>query len=428
MSDVEKPAGRSKFRRARWFMLGLVLLLALGSIGVPFASQSTLVPQIVDWVRDLPFVGPDRMAALENFYYDAQDAWTQFMYEHTHGPVVVAQIGDEDIQATPVPRPTRTPSSLGPVASARVHTDDAGSGIRLTLITPGASAPTPAVAKTPTPPPLPKSIAPLILSDPQAGEGKWTCTDLPLCNQAHPPIWRTFYRPDPERPYARVELASIDLSQVQLTLVPGTVEPRPVDGIRGAGMIPKEVQSGGKLFAAWNGGFMAMHGAYGMMVDRRVILSPRDGFAVLAIYKDGSLKIGVWGEDIKMTSDLVSYRQNGPILIDHGVLNDQDLLAWGRSVSGETRIWRSGIGLTPEGTLIYAAGPSLSAQTLGEALRRAGATQAMQLDVNAWHVFFYTYTLTPDGLVPQKLSTNIPGPLKLYLTPYERDLMYLTLK
>ncbi len=249
---------------------------------------------------------------------------------------------------------------------------------------------------------------------------------MPLGNQALPPLFHTFYRPDPTRPYVSVDMVWIDLAQTQLTLVPGTTEPRAVDGTHGAGMIPPAVQSGGKLLAAWNGGFLTMHGSYGMMVDRHVILPARPGFATLAQYADGSMKIGVWGQDIQMTPDLVSFRQNGPILIDHGVVNEQNLAAWGASVSGATHIWRSGIGLTADGALIYAAGNSLDAQTLGEALQRAGAVEAMQLDVNAWHVFLFTYALSPQGLASTKLNTLMPGPSQLYLTPYTRDFMYLT--
>lgn len=84
--------------------------------------------------------------------------------------------------------------------------------------------------------------------------------------------------------------------------------------------------------------------------------------------------------------------------------------------------------MTASGELIYAIGDSLSAQTLGEALRQAGATEAMELDVNAWHAFFFTYALTSAGLVPTKLNAAIPGSLQAYLKPYDRDFMYLTLK
>ncbi|MGB8646297.1 MAG: phosphodiester glycosidase family protein [Anaerolineae bacterium] len=381
-------------------------------------SQTDIVPQMVDAVRNLPFVGPDRMAALEDAYYNAQDGWNQFIYDRTHAPVVTANVAGDNLDqpAAPTLAPTNVPPTATPEPQSQVAA-------------PKFTTPQPVGTPAPAAPALPRPIPPLILSDSQPGEGIWSPVGLPLAQRSRPPIIRTFYRPDPERPYARVDLAWIDLSQTQLTLVPGTSEPRSAPGVpRGEAQIPATVQNSGNLLASWNGGFLTLHGGYGMMVNRVIIAPPKDGFAVLAQYSDGSMHIGIWGRDIKMTSDLVSFRQNGPILIDQGVLNESEMLAWGKSVSGETRIWRSGIGITRDGALIYAAGSSLSAQTLGIALQRAGAVEAMQLDVNAWHVSFFTYELTANGLVPSKLSPAIAGNARMYLTPYDRDFMYLTLK
>ncbi len=411
--------------RARWFMLFVLLLCVTTLIARVLISQTDIVPQTVDFVRNLPFVGPDRMATLENAYYDAQDAWNQFIYDRTHAPVVTSDVaGEINGKPTDPNSPEGSDASVEPPLTATPlgPTQLAGAGL---------ASPTPQPTRTPGPavPALPRPIPPLILSDPRPGEGVWSPVGLPLAKRSRPPMMRTFFRPDPERPYAIVDLAWIDLSQTQLTLVPGTSEPRSARGVpRGEAQIPLDVQNSGNLLASWNGGFLTIHGGYGMMVNRTIIAPPKDGFAVLGQYADGSMHIGVWGRDIKMTPDLVSFRQNGPILIDQGVLNEQELTAWGASVSGETRIWRSGIGITRDGALIYAAGSSLSAQTLGVALLRAGAVEAMQLDVNAWHVFFFTYDYGDNGLVPSKLSTQMAGNTRMYLTPYERDFMYLTLK
>lgn len=409
MTDSQTELKRKKYSQKHWLTIVVVLVVVFGIGSVMLATQLNLVSQIVDFVRDLPFVGPDRIAALEDVYYNAQDTWDQFIYNQTHTSVVSAQI--DASTATPT-------ANTVTVTSARP--------ITVTLVTPSAPPATPTHIPTPTPS-TPAKIVPVIVSDPQAGEGVWVSDNLPLGDQKRPPLWKTFYRPDPSRPYSRVDLVWIDPTQTQINIVPGVSEPRAIDKIRGEGVIPPDVQSSGRLLAAWNGGFMTIHGEYGMMVNRRIVLPPRDGFATLAQYSDGRVRIGVWGEDIAMTPDLVTFRENGPILINHGVLNRDGLLLWGRSVSGETHIWRSGIGITTDGALIFAAGNALSAQSLGEALQRAGAVEAMQLDVNAGHVFFFTYSLKPEGLDSAKLNTAIPGPARLYLTPYARDFMYLTL-
>jgi hypothetical protein len=414
MTDTATTSPQSKRHWMRWGTI--FVLLAFGTLLFYYSSQTDLVPQLVDAARNLPFVGPDRVAAMENFFYTAEDAWNQFVYDHTHAPIVVATEPAGESGATNATGPNIPSRTLTP-ASSKV------SGVGPT---PGATVPitgTKSIVYG-----APSDFSAIILSDPQPGEGVWTTSNMPLGNQPKPPLWHTFFRPDPERPYARADLVWIDLGQTELSMVQGTVEPRPIDGIKGTGQIPIPVQESGKLLAAWNGGFLTLHGAYGMMLNRRIIAPARDGFGVLAQYADGSLRLGVWGRDIKMSPDLVSFRQNGPILIDQGMVNQDATLNWGRAVSGETRIWRSGIGLTANGELIYGIGDSLSAQTLGEAMRQAGAVEAIELDVNAWHAFFLTYALTPTGLLPTKLSAAIPGNLQIYLKPYGRDFMYLTLK
>ena len=55
-------------------------------------------------------------------------------------------------------------------------------------------------------------------------------------------------------------------------------------------MIPVADQS--HLIAAFNGGFKAINGHYGMMVDGVTLLPPLPGFATLAIYRDGHVNIG----------------------------------------------------------------------------------------------------------------------------------------
>lgn len=414
-----KSTPRPKRHRARWaaILVLLIVVLLSGLAIANYANQTDWVPQLVDAVRNLPFVGPDRVAALEDLVYTAQDSWNQFYYDRTHGPIVVA--ATPDVRSSVI---TQAPTASAPDPE---NTPTKGK-VSSPAVTPMATAPITVTASVANK--LPSPFAPIILSDPQSGEGMWTARDMPVGFEQTPPILHTFYRPDPERPYARVDLVWMDLSQTELTLVQGTNEPRPIDGIRGTGVIPPTIREGGGLLAAWNGGFLTLHGAYGMMLNRRIIAPPRDGFAALAQYEDGKWKLGVWGTDITMTPDLVSFRQNGPILIDRGVLNQDPNLTWGKSVAGETRIWRSGIGLTADGDLIYGVGNSLSAQTLGEAIRRAGAVEAMELDVNAWHAFFFTYELTPTGLVATKLNSAIPGSLLTYQRPYDRDFMYLTLK
>ncbi len=292
----------------------------------------------------------------------------------------------------------------------------------------------------------PTPLTPAIAAPVMAGEGVWQ----PLATLGQPAdqppiLWQTIFRPDPARPFARVALVAMDLSRSRLHIVVGTKEPVsdvPADGRR-TGVIPADVQAGGQLLAAWNGGFKAVHGHYGMMTDGVVWLPAEDGMATAAVNPDGRLTLGAWGRGVKPDGGWSAWRQNNPPLIEAGTLNPDvirlaNTIRWGASLSGAVFIWRSGMGVTPDGRwLIYAAGNSLSVQTLTNALTAAGLQDAMQLDVNMTFEQFYTFLDQPQAIpvAGQAVSLPITG-LKLikemqggsehFLAPHERDFFYLT--
>jgi hypothetical protein len=209
------------------------------------------------------------------------------------------------------------------------------------------------------------------------------------------------------------------------------------------GMIPPEVQAGGALLAAWNGGFRAMHGHYGMLSDGVTWLPAQEGMATLAIKRDGQVIIGAWGREVTPAMDLVAWRQNNPPLIENGVVNPDvhaitNLKEWGVTIGNKAVTWRSGLGLTQDDRwLIYAAGNSLSTETLMAALQAAGAYNAMQTDINNPYDRFDTYTAVAQQeqvnnepvilpLTAQKLIDQMKGGPDQFLVPYERDFFYLT--
>jgi len=284
--------------------------------------------------------------------------------------------------------------------------------------------------------------APVIWSDPSSAplvEAGWQAFGPTPHNQ--PVLERTSLKPDPSRPYAEAALVRIDLSQVELHMLPGVSEPEAVAGVPPfprPGRIPAEVQASGQLLAAFNGGFKAVNGHYGMMTDQGVVLQPPlDGIATLAFYRDGQLRLGEWGRDITASADLVAYRQNCPLLLDAGqitpsVLQDSQR-DWGTTIQNVDATWRSGLGLSRDGHwLIYAAGDSLTVESLARALQLAGADFAMQLDINSLYTRFVTYR--PAGVKTskypvesQKLLDQMPGlEQTAFLSPYDRDFFYIT--
>jgi TolB protein len=369
------------------------------------AGEFSWLPKLVSTVRKWPGVGPEKIALAENVFFTLVDEVTRLW----HHVVPAAEVAEAPLPTTapvvvapspsPVPSPTVPPLALATVAPL------AAQGVVL------APSATPTPAPTPTPSPTATAVGQRL------AEGI---------------IRRAPLRPDPQRPYADVEVIEIDPTLLQVKMIPGTAEPQSTTGLVGTGVIPSADWP--TLVASFNGGFAAMHGKYGMMVDRKVYLPAREGIATIAVYEDGSLRMGTWGKDLTLTPDMVSYRQNClPLVVNGTVTAETSKLAlWGLSVADTVYLYRSGLGITAEGRLIYVAGKPLSAYTLAQALRAAGAQYAMQLDVDEYHVVFLTYDVQPGkgGAPPtvsgRKLRENMRGYDGFFLRPFVLDFFYLT--
>ncbi len=365
-------------------------------------GEMSFLPRMVSRIRELPGVGPEKIAFLENVFFTLVDYANRLW----HG------------RAAPAAPP------------------------------PVAAAPTPTAPPLPTPQPPTETPLPAETPNPVASLAAPTSSPMPTAAPSAAPtatrtatpagktlkdgvVWRGNVQPDPQRAYAFAEIVELDATQLQVKMIPGSSEPKPTTGLVGSGVIPAEDWPA--LVAAFNGGFAAMHGRFGMLVDRKVYLPARDGIATLAVYEDGSIRMGTWGKDLRQTPDMVSYRQNCPPLIEHGVITAETgkLTLWGLSVANEVYLYRSGLGVTAEGKLVYVAGKPLSAYTLARALQMAGAVYAMQLDVDEYHVVFLTYDVTAgkDGapaVAGQKLRADMHGYDNYFLAPYQLDFFYLT--
>jgi hypothetical protein len=164
------------------------------------------------------------------------------------------------------------------------------------------------------------------------------------------------------------------------------------------------------------------------MTDGRTYLPPQPGAATLALYEDGTVRLGAWSSAGVPRAGLVAYRQNGDLLIENGQINPTAFTngyAWGAPFLAHIYTWRSALALTPSGVLLYAAGDAVSAGTLALALLRAGAAQAMQLDINPQWVRFETYARAGVTLVATKLRLDMQGGDQQFLVPYERDFFYV---
>jgi hypothetical protein len=162
------------------------------------------------------------------------------------------------------------------------------------------------------------------------------------------------------------------------------------------------------LVAAFNGGFMMTAAQGGYFTEGRMIDPLRRRAASLVVYADGSVNVGAWGSDVRMSPKVVAVRQNLVPLVAGGRptarARSADWQAWGStcgasscaaSVPGIEHQWRSAVGITVDGALVYAQGPALDPLQLALLLTRARVVRGMELDINPdWPVFA---TYTPAG-------------------------------
>jgi hypothetical protein len=132
---------------------------------------------------------------------------------------------------------------------------------------------------------------------------------------------------------------------------------------------------------------------------------------------------------------VVAVRQNLQLIVDQGQITSgviaDSFRPWGKTLGDSSMVWRSGLGVTKDGALIYAAGPGLSAGSLAEVLQRAGAARAMELDINTEWTSAYYYSLAPGSshvVSATKLLPNMVRSATRYLVPDERDFVAMFLR
>jgi hypothetical protein len=113
-----------------------------------------------------------------------------------------------------------------------------------------------------------------------------------------------------------------------------------------------------------------------------------------------------------MTPNVVAVRQNLDLIVANGQpvpgLNANDTTRWGATLGDQVFVWRSAVGITANGALVYVGGPDLNITDLADLLVRAGAVRGMELDINTDWVNFSTYQpSTPTGLANGANGTEL---------------------
>ena len=343
----------------------VIVILALSPVWVSLSEALTnpslglsLPARGAEWVRD--HGGGSLVASIENWWY-------------SHHPPPVG--GKPSAAALPRSHGSRTSSSGGQ------H-----SGVT----------------------PLPKPAALVPFAHPALkGEGQWTPAGRPV--DGMPAIYTTFMRPDAIHTSIVDGVAWMDTRLLSATLYSGSYIP-------GGGpykyTAPIKPQAARTLVAAFNAGFTMQDANGGYFTQGKTIIPLRKDAASFVIYKGGSVAIGAWGSQVKMTPKVVAVRQNLRLLVNNGRpvpgLNANDTSVWGLTLGNAVYVSRSGIGITKNGALVYVGGPGLNITDLAHLLVRAGAVRAMELDINTDWVNYATFDpKSPHGLASPANGTDL---------------------
>ncbi len=232
-------------------------------------------------------------------------------------------------------------------------------------------------------------------------------------------VFTATIQPAPGAP--SVGLAWIDQAHAWVQIIAGTSQPN--GSFRFQGMVPPSWSP--ELVAAFEGGFQFAVAGGGFEQDGVVGVPLVSGAASMVEYAHGQVAIGSWGRDVGPSPSVTAVRQNLSLLVDGGrvvpAATDNPLVTWGYSLGNLVATWRSGLGETASGDLVWVGGPGLSPYELGSLLVWAGAERGMQLDINPDWVSFATFSDTGSGLVGTNLLPTMYFAPDHYLAPFWRD-------
>lgn len=326
---------------------------------------------LVDTVRSLSWVGPGPIEWAEGRFFAIKDLYKRWIYELTGQEAATGWENGKNI-AAPVRRILDVPPGR------EIGADE------IDRVWP------------------PEDIEPPIFEK-HGSEGKWLpgSPDFIEIPEGTPDLfYKTYLRPDKDRPYAKVLLYAMDMARLELHMVGGHEDPQSTTGSCGTGRIPRRPDLLDRVVVAFNGAFKTEHGAYGMMVEKNVLLPPKDDAATVATFEDGTVAMGSWPKEAPIPDDMVSYRQNMDPLVEGEVVNPRRRYLWGFTLDEDItkmNTIRSGACMTTNGDLIYAWGEDLTATTLGAAMVAAGCRYGIHLDMNPFHTAFIFYDFKNDS-------------------------------
>jgi len=251
------------------------------------------------------------------------------------------------------------------------------------------------------------------VKDPLPGEGVWHVAGRTTANGIAT-MYEAFVRPDAVHTSYVAGVVWMDTNLLTAQLYSGSQIP---GGGPFAHQAPISANRSKTLVAAFNSGFMMQNANGGYFTDQKTYKNLRKGAASVVIFKNGRMTVAKWGRDVVMTNQIATVRQNLDLIVDnskevHGLRNPKSA-KWGTVVDPNYDVWRSGLGITKTGALVYVAGPAMSLSDLADVMLRAGVEEGMEFDYGLDWVQLSTYSGTPgtviDGYQGRSLLASMPG-------------------
>ncbi len=357
----------------------VIVVLLLGSVAwslgraVTAPGTDSMAARVAEWGRDHGMGA--LVTAAENLQYQL------------HPPTVGGKLD---------------PGALGQLGRAASQTPRAGSSVARGTVVVHA--------------PLAPLVSPVL-----AGEGVFRPV---VTVKGQPAVQVAYLRPDSRHTSYLAGVVWMSGKLLRLVQHPGFEDPGHLSMFAQPDTVPASARAG--LVATFNSGFKIKDARGAYYADGHTVGALTAGAASLVVYKDGRTNVRAWGSTVSMTPDVVSVRQNLKLLVDNGQLApnlDSNVQSdWGATIKGAYYVWRSGIGVTASGDLVFVAGDALSVHSLAALLQRAGAVRAMQLDINvAWISYmWYSAGASVATPVPHKLVA-FRRPANRYFTDTSRD-------
>jgi hypothetical protein len=268
---------------------------------------------------------------------------------------------------------------------------------------------------------------------PLPGEGVWHVAGRTTANGIAT-MYEAFVRPDAVHTSYVVGVVWMDTNLLTAQLYSGSQIP---GGGPFAHQAPISANRSKTLVAAFNSGSLMQDANGGYFTDGKTYKKLRLGAASVVIFKNGRMTVAKWGRDVVMTNQIATVRQNLDLIVDnsaviHG-LSDPKSTKWGTGLNPNDVVWRSGLGITVSGALVYVAGPGMSLSDLADVMLRAGVEEGMELDDGLDWVQLSTYVGTPgrviDGSDGRSLLSSMPGaPSRYFGSFWAHDFFAMSLR